>query len=157
MTESPKLTGHLLSIKTRVPYDEAINHPFLHSAGLRTLNNDLLALWLSQDRIYAGHAYPRFIGYLMTKIPFASHHGVNSEQELKNQRILRILAFCVENIVREESFFRDTSKKFGLPLDVWNEREATRNYTAEMLRVGSSLSLEEGLVFLWAMEKVRVI
>jgi thiaminase len=151
-----KLTDHLVCIQTTKAYADATDHPFLRAAGSRTLKDDLLALWLSQDRIYAAHAYPRFIGLLISKIPFAPHHGVNSAEEKMNQRILKILAFCIENIVREESFFRDTSEKYGLPIDVWREREATRNYTAEMLRVGSALSLEEGLVFLWAMEKVRV-
>jgi hypothetical protein len=50
--------------------------------------------------------------------------------------------------VREVDFFWDTSKKFGINMEGWIERKATRDYTAEMSRVASSGLLEEGLVFL---------
>jgi hypothetical protein len=38
-------------------------------------------------------------------------------------------------------------------MEGWIERKGTRDYTAEMFRVASS-GLFEGLVFLWAMERV---
>ncbi|KAJ2990339.1 hypothetical protein NUW54_g8498 [Trametes sanguinea] len=40
------------------------------------------------------------------------------------------------------------------PFAQWRERKATRDYTAEMARMGALGSLEDGLVFLWAMERV---
>ena len=151
------LTKHLLSLHTDIPYSSAVSHPFLESAAKGTLDPSLLALWLAQDRIYAMHAYPHFIGALMARINFSSAHSVSSREELMNQRILKMLAFCLESVMKEAEFFKDTAKKNNLPLDGWKERKATRDYTAEMCRVSNAMSIEDGLVFLWAMEKVIVI
>jgi thiaminase len=149
------LTKHLVSLHSIPrPYTAATEHPFLSAAGNGTLSDSLLALWLSQDRIYAAHAYPRFIGLLISKIPFSSSDALDSQEELKNQKILKILAFSLDNVVREAAFFRETSEKWGLDMECWKERKATRDYTAEMAKASSYSSLEDGLIFLWAMEKV---
>lgn len=148
-------TEHLLSMQTTQPYNAAVKHPFLCAAGEGTVSAELLSLWLSQDRIYAAHAYPRFIGSLIAKIPFSSHHELNSLQEREHKRILSCLSFALQNIVREADFFLDTSKDFKLDIICWKERPETRAYTAEMARVASHSTLQEGLIFLWAMEKAR--
>lgn len=148
------LSQSLLASTAKQSYDAAVKHPFLQAAGERTLNAELLSLWLSQDRIYAAHAYPRVIGSLISKIPFSSHHSIAGPEEERNKHLLAVLTYSLQNIVREANFFLDTSKKYGLDLDCWKERPETRAYTAEMARVASQGSLEEGLVFLWAMEKV---
>jgi thiaminase len=148
------LTEHLVSLhSTPRPYSAATEHPFLSAAGNGTLSDPLLALWLSQDRIYAAHAYPRFIGLLISKIPFSSSDALDSTKEKHNQKVLKILAFSLENVVREAAFFKDTSQKWGLDMECWKERKATRDYTAEMARVSSYGSLKDGVIFLWAMEK----
>ena len=149
-----QLTNHLLSLSTSTPYDAAIKHEFLSSAGNGTLGNDRLAFWLAQDRIYAAHAYPRFIGALIANIPYNSLHPIQSTEELLNQRILKTLVFCLENVVREVAFFSETGQTWGLDLHVWKERRETRDYTAEMARITAGTGIEDGLVFLWAMEKV---
>lgn len=151
---SIKLTDHLLSTPTNPTYDEATRHPFLTEAGSGTLPLPRLALWLSQDRIYAAHAYPRFIGSLISRIPFHQADAITSPREQQNQRILQALVKCLNNIVREVDFFLDTSETFGISMEGWIERKGTRDYTAEMSRVASSSGLFEGLVFLWAMERV---
>lgn len=151
----PSLTDHLVNLPTVPTYPEAINHPFLIAAGHGTLTPDLLALWLSQDRIYAAHAYPAFIGSLIANIPWDSSHGLSSPEEQKNQRILSILVYSLENVVREVNFFKETAAKWKLPLECWRERKGTRNYTAEMAKISKNGRIEEGLVFLWAMERVR--
>ena len=151
------LTDHLQCLSTATPYPAAISHPFLKAAANGSLDPSLLALWLSQDRIYALHAYPRFIGALIAKINFNSTHGVSSPEELMNRRILKILAFSLDAIMKEADFFESTAQKLGLPLDGWKERKATRDYSAEMCRVATTMKIEEGLVFLWAMEKVYVL
>jgi hypothetical protein len=61
----------------------------------------------------------------------------------------------LENIVKEVEFFTTTARTHGLDLGVWEEREGTREYVAEMARMADDENLGEGLVFLWAMEKVR--
>lgn len=158
MASTTSLTEYLTSLHLNSTlYSAATKHPFLTAAGNGTLPDALLALWLSQDRIYAAHAYPQFIGLLISKIPFSSSHTLDSVEERMNQQILKLLVFSLENIVKEASFFRDVSKKWGLDIECWKERKATRDYTAEMARIANSGSLEDGLVFLWAMEQVSDI
>lgn len=77
-------------------------------------------------------------------------------REKRNQKILRVLVSALDNIVREAEFFKKTSQDWGLDIERWEERKATRDYTAEMARVSGSRSLEEGLIFLWAMERVSM-
>ncbi|KAK0220310.1 hypothetical protein IW262DRAFT_1014668 [Armillaria fumosa] len=146
------LTDHLLSLRTPVPYADALRHPFLISAASGAISHERLGFWLSQDRLYAAHAYPRFIGSLISAIPYDAAHKIGSPEERLNQRILDVLVFSLTNVVREVNFFEETAKEWGLRIEGWKERKGTRDYTAEMARV--SRSLEEGLVFLWAMEKV---
>ncbi|KAF9567136.1 heme oxygenase-like protein [Agrocybe pediades] len=151
---STKLTEHLLSISTLPPYAAATRHSFLTQARNSTLPDRKLSLWLSQDRIYAAHAYPRFIGALISHIPFTDSDAVHGDDERRKQRILEVLVGCLDNIVREVRFFQDTAAEFGLQIEGWPERKGTRDYTAEMARISLSGSLEDGLVFLWAMEQV---
>ncbi|KAI0918822.1 hypothetical protein AcW1_009466 [Taiwanofungus camphoratus] len=149
-----KLTTHLLSLSTPRPYSAATEHPFLAAAGRGTLPPALLALYLSQDRIYAAHAYPAFIGRLLAAVPFSSLDDPNSPEERLNQRIVQALSGALENVVREVAFFGETAERWGLQLKGWKERKATRDYTAEMARIGAEGRIEDGLVFLWAMEQV---
>jgi hypothetical protein len=130
-------------------------HPFLLAASSCTLSHKSLALWLSQDRLYAGCGYPKFIGALVSNIPFrSSSNGWNSPEEILNSLILRILTLSLENIQQEILFFKDVEEEYALA-SVGNERKATRDYLAEMRSVSTSGGMEDGLVFLWAMEKVR--
>ncbi|KAE9404570.1 heme oxygenase-like protein [Gymnopus androsaceus JB14] len=152
MQDSKFLTKHLLSLAT--PYASATTHSFLAAAGNGSLSHNLLSFWLYQDRIYAAQAYPKFIGSLISNIPFDPAHGLSSPEENLNKRILKILLFALENIVRESSFFQETAQKWGLKLEGWPERKGTRDYTAEMERM--SKNWIDGLVFLWAMEKSRL-
>jgi hypothetical protein len=65
-----------------------------------------------------------------------------------------LIADALSNIAREAGFFEDVARRHGMQLNDWEERKATRDYTAEMVRVTSG-TFEEGIIFLWAMEKVR--
>ncbi|KAI0703682.1 heme oxygenase-like protein [Cerioporus squamosus] len=135
---SVPLTTHLVSLSTPRPYAAATEHAFLTAAGTGTLPLPLLSLYLSQDRIYAAHGYPRFIGQLLTRIP----------------DVVKLLAFALQNVHREVGMFAEVERKYGLNFGQWRERKATRDYTAEMARVGAFGTLEDGLVFLWAMERL---
>ncbi|KAG6860561.1 hypothetical protein C0995_009843 [Termitomyces sp. Mi166 len=151
-----KITSHLLSLTpTSALYSRATKeHPFLISAAKDSLSDRLLSLWLLQDRIYAAHAYPRFVGTLISYIPFRPPVLSASVALDHSQRILKILVFSLENVVREVGFFDDTAKEWRLDLSRWKERKGTRDYTAEMARISGTGKVEEGLLFLWAMEKV---
>ena len=154
---SQTLTQHLQSIPTQTPYTAATQHPFLVAAGTGKLSKDLLSLYLSQDRLYAAHAGGRFVGQLAAAVPFSSLDKLNSEREQFNQRIIRLLAYCLQSCVRESHFFFvEVAEKYGLDLDGWHERKATRDYMDAMAAAGSLGTLEDGLVFLWANERVRV-
>ena len=149
------LTTHLASLSTPRPYAAATQHAFLTATGTGTLPLPLLSLYLSQDRIYAAHGYPRFIGRLIAAIPYSSGHATLSKEEKQNARTLQVLVFCLQNVVREVGFFDDLGNAHGFDVNGWKERKGTRDYLAEMTRVSSEGVLFEGLVFLWAMEKVR--
>lgn len=151
------ITRTLLTSRNGEEYISATQHEFLKAAGRKTLSAEQLSLWLSQDHEYAAHAYPRFIGALIAKIPLSSHYEPDSLQEARHQRVLALLTYALQNIVREANFFRDCHTKHGLDIFNWKERQETRNYTAEMARVASQYTLEEGIVFLWAMEKVILL
>ncbi|GJE94559.1 heme oxygenase-like protein [Phanerochaete sordida] len=148
------LTSHLYSLSTSRPYSAATEHRFLTTAGNGTLSAEHVSLWLAQDRLYAAHAYPRFIGLLLASVPFSSRHPLASPQEALHKRIVALASYALTNVVREVNFFGDTAKQFGLDLGAWKERKETRDYTAEMIRVGATGSVEDMLVFLWAMERV---
>ncbi|KAG6914227.1 hypothetical protein DXG01_001665 [Tephrocybe rancida] len=150
------ITSHLLSLSsTSSLYARATkDHPFLVSAANDNLSTGLLSLWLSQDRIYAAQAYPRFAGALISHIPFRPPTLSASTAPDYSQRVLKILVFALQNVIREVGFFDDTSELWGLDLGQWRERKGTRDYTAEMARIFGSGKLEEGMLFLWAMEKV---
>ncbi|KAK7462697.1 hypothetical protein VKT23_007285 [Stygiomarasmius scandens] len=155
MSQPFSLTRHLSSLTESQSYTSATQHPFLRAAGDGTLSKNLLSFWLSQDRIYAAHAYPKFIGSLIANIPFSSSDlSSTNTSEALNQRVLQMLSACLTNVVREVNFFHETSAKWDLKLDGWEERKGTRDYTAEMTRISANGRIEDGLVFLWAMEKV---
>ena len=149
------LTTHLTSLSTPRPYSAATEHAFLTAAGTGTLPPALLSLYLSQDRLYAAHAYPRFLGHLLTHVPFSSRHAPDSPEERLHGEIVDVLAGALQNVRREVGLFAEVQRAHSLPpFAQWRERKATRDYTAEMARVGAFGTLEDGLVFLWAMERV---
>ncbi|PIL23360.1 hypothetical protein GSI_14671 [Ganoderma sinense ZZ0214-1] len=152
---SVPLTTHLVSLSTPRPYSAATEHAFLAAAGTGTLSAPLLSLYLSQDRIYAAHAYPRFLGQLLARVPFSSLHAPDSREERFNSEVVGVLSDALLNVRREVGLFEEVERKYALPsFTGWKERKATQDYTAEMARVGALGSFEDGLVFLWAMERV---
>lgn len=156
------ITAHLLTLHTTPTYSTATKtHPFLTSAGDGTLTDTRLSIWLSQDRIYAAQAYPRFIGSLISHIPFdkplsGAATAVEDDGDDHSQRILKILVFSLENIIREVDFFDATTRRWSLDVEGWKARKGTRDYVAEMASISKNGRIEEGLLFLWAMEKVSV-
>ena len=148
------LTAHLLSLSTPRPYSAATEHPFLTAAGLGTLPRPLLSLWLAQDRLYAAHGYPAFIGRALAAVPFSSLDAPDAPRERAHQAIVRALSGALANVVREVGFFGEVAAAHALELGGWRERKATRDYTAEMARVGAEGRIEDAMVFLWAMEQV---
>ncbi|KAI0036220.1 heme oxygenase-like protein [Vararia minispora EC-137] len=147
-----KLSEHLISLSSSIHTNR-----FLVDAGTGELPDARLALWLAQDRLYASHAYPRFIGRLIAAIPFSSTDRTTSREDRFNTQILKTLVFSLDNIVREVGFFDELGSNCSMNVNEWKERKATRDYAAEMTRVSTDDGLFEGLVFLYAMELIYLI
>jgi len=154
MPVNVKLTSHLLSLPTVRPYSAATEHTFLQQAGEGTLSKPLLSCFIAQDRLYAAHGYPKFIGHLLASIPFSSSHALKGKDETLHKHVVDIASLSLQNVVRESNFFVETGERFGLNLEEWRERKGTRDYLAEMARFGGSGRMEDCVVFLWAMGKV---
>ncbi|KAI0763028.1 heme oxygenase-like protein [Trametes elegans] len=168
MSDSVPLTAHLAALSTPRPYAAATEHAFLTAAGTGTLPPALLSLYLAQDRRYAAHAYPRFLGQLLARVPLplpsspapsaysstTTTTAAAAAADGQHAARVGVLADALQNVRREVGLFGAVDGAHGLRLARWRERKATRDYAAEMARVGALGTFEDGLVFLWAMERV---
>jgi hypothetical protein len=81
-----------------------------------------------------------------------------------------LLSFSLSNVKRETDFFVETAKEHGLDIHPGGEmpvinlenglgeyEEITRAYVDFLWGTGAGGSVEEGLVLLWAMEKVSLV
>lgn len=177
---SHSLTEALLSLpNTSESYKRATQHPFLAQAGMLALSTDSLQRWLTQDRLYALVGYSAFLGTLIAKLP-APIAGPSSPEGILHRRRLTVLAGAMANIDREVGFFEQVAKENGLdlatkpkPTAAQNEvnshkqvpagsplvdlgllNSITRGYIDFMVSTASRGTFEEGLVLLWAMEKL---
>ena len=109
------LTTHLASLSTPRPYAAATQHAFLTATGTGTLPLPLLSLYLSQDRIYAAHGYPRFIGQLLTRIPYSSTHALDSPEEQLHSDVVKLLAFALQSVHHEVGMFGEDKREYRQP------------------------------------------
>ncbi|KAH9940306.1 heme oxygenase-like protein [Amylocystis lapponica] len=136
-SDTSNLTAHLSTLSPTT------QHPFLTAAGRGTLSPSRLSFYLAMDRNFVAQAYP-FLGRLLAAVPFSSLHGPDSAVGRKNARIVRIITYSLTNVVREVEFFGIIAERYGLNLNGWPENKATRDYTAEMARVGAEGRIEDG-------------
>ncbi|GJN90641.1 hypothetical protein Rhopal_003653-T1 [Rhodotorula paludigena] len=146
----------------------ATQHPFLAAAGKHELSSAKLSEWLTQDRMYALHGYPKFIASLISALPLSS-----PAHQTASQSTLSLLSYALSNIYREVGFFDSLSPRFGLNLATRPAtaaggadrlegalmRTETRAYVNLLIATGAEAGrngggMEEGLVLLWAMEKL---
>ncbi|BGP24697.1 transcription regulator PAB1642 [Rhodotorula toruloides] len=152
----------------------ATQHPFLAAAGRHELARDKLSEWLTQDRCYALHGYPKFIASLISALPLSSF-----PHQADAHKTLSLLSYALSNIDREVTFFDDLSSKYLVDLEVSPDEEerdnklkrpigslqgqvlrpTTRAYIDLMIATGAEASrnggnLEEAIVLLWTMEKL---
>ncbi|KAJ8501610.1 hypothetical protein ONZ45_g12093 [Pleurotus djamor] len=154
------LTEHLLSLpRAKSSYEQATSkHPFLVAAANGTLSAPLLGYYLSQDRIYAAYAYPKFIGGLFRRID--SYH--NTARPGQPKSLLPLLTASLAGVIREVGFFDEFAAEYGLDIASftnesapYTSRAGTLSYVAHMAYVAEwADTWEEGVIFLWAMEKV---
>ncbi|KAL0959700.1 hypothetical protein HGRIS_011395 [Hohenbuehelia grisea] len=165
MSSGQSLTSHLTSLpRLRSLHERATStHPFLSAAQNGSLSSELLGYYLGQDRIYASYAYPKYIAGLIRKIDACPEVPPGS---VAQESILPLLSSSLSGVVHEVQFFDETAKKYGLvsyppsaragiSRPPYTMRPGTRNYLSEMARVAEwNDTWQEGVVFLWAMEKV---
>ncbi|ETS76946.1 hypothetical protein PFICI_10820 [Pestalotiopsis fici W106-1] len=173
----PSLTARLLSHpQTPDAYKRATQSPFLQLAGQGRLPPTTLSQWLAQDRLYA-QAYARFIGGLLSRVrlPVRSDRPI---RETLEWRVVQVLKSSLDGILVELAFFEDTAAKYGLDLAAvvpaekvvgssgggggsgkeFGPNPTTAAYVDLFDSFGAggnaNKSVFEGLVLLWATEKV---
>ena len=92
--------------------------------------------------------------------------GKNGSEPTLEERILAMLSSSLSNIVREIEFFRKTAReneldvmkgpRIGLSVEDDLTGSITKGYTDFMISTAATGSLSDGLVLLWATEKVRI-
>ena len=180
MAPSQSLTQFLLSHpSTSDLYIPATQSPFLRLAGQGKLPLDILSHWLSQDRLYA-QAYIRFIGGLISRVSLPVRFDGEASKSISTieWRILKLLSSALDGIMTEVQFFETTAGKYGIDLQstsgfseedgsstIFHPNKVTSEYinlfdsfhdsTPESKSMRSEpKSLLEGMVLLWATEKV---
>ncbi|KAI0898409.1 heme oxygenase-like protein [Annulohypoxylon nitens] len=172
----PKMSEYLLSSPDISDlYQRATQSQFLSLAGEGQLSSDILSQWLSQDRLYA-QAYVRFAGGLMSRVQLPTNVGDRDFTKTLEWRILSLIQTALAGVWRELQFFEETAKKYGLDLeapgpvaegsnlsnksDGFSSNKVTQDYinlfdsfTAQP-RGDKSKTLLDGLILLWATEKV---
>ncbi|ORY66469.1 uncharacterized protein BCR38DRAFT_340062 [Pseudomassariella vexata] len=168
------ITHHLLhNAETAQLYRNATQSNYLRLAGQGKLPKDDLSKWLSQDRLYA-QAYTRFIGGLISRLhlPMSSQRGTVDTLEW---RVLAMLQGALEGIMTELQFFEKTAREYDLDLQAcsacsssqgatdFRPDDVTKRYIDLFDSFGGEAkknagaqhkSLIQGLVLLWATEKV---
>lgn len=148
------LTKDLLE-RDRNHQDLATQHPFLVHAAKGTIAPQKLAEWLVQDEHYV-HAYTPFIGRLMSKLELPTTIPLGRRNESLHHRILDVLIAASANIRREETFFAETIRDYGLQEHAKEEPPnfATESYLKLFHEVGTRGSLLDGMILLWGTEYV---
>ncbi|BGP16273.1 hypothetical protein JCM10213_007717 [Rhodosporidiobolus nylandii] len=145
----------------------ATEAPFLEKAGRHELSRETLSEWLAQDRAYALQGYPKFIAQMITALPLSS-----PSQQSSATSLLSLFSYALSNIHREVTFFDSLGPRFGLDLSrappasdgegkLQGSRlkPLTKAYVDLLIATGAEAGrsgggVEEGLVLLWAMEKI---
>jgi hypothetical protein len=114
----------------------------------------------------------QYASLLISRLPLPSSPppSIASSKSKALYSAISLLSFSLSNVKRETDFFVQTALEHGLDLrpngfmPVINEgnglgeyKEVTRSYVDLLWGVGAGGSLEEGLVLLWAMEKVCTV
>ncbi|KAK8089180.1 transcription regulator [Apiospora hydei] len=163
MSSHKSITAHLLDHPdTAEMYKQATQCRFLELAGQGRLPKESLSQWLSQDRLYA-QAYCRFIGGLISRVQLPSSSATEASRTTPF-RILLMLQTAMIGVTTELQFFEKTAVEYQLDLAAMEggqEFEANKAteacinlFDSFTVEGGKERSLLQGLVMLWALEKV---
>jgi len=169
---SPKsLTAHLLTIDTH-SFTCATQSTFLSRAATNQLPKHLLSQWLANDLLYM-RGYIKLVGELLStiKLPATPASAKDDPTDAVEHRLVDWLIDALVNIRREERFFVDVSKKWGIDVNLtdgngvveenrkieglkrfeWLFDNAMKEYGKQE---GAVLPWLEGVVLFWATEIV---
>ncbi|KAK6841832.1 hypothetical protein PG990_006176 [Apiospora arundinis] len=163
MSSHKSITAHLLHHPdTAELYKKATQSRFLELAGQGRLPKKALSEWLSQDRLYA-QAYCRLIGGLISRVQLPLSSATEAGRTT-SFRVLLMLQTALSGVTTELQFFEKTAMEYELDLAAmeggqeFEANEVTKacinlfdSFTTE---AGKGRSLLQGLVILWALEKV---
>jgi hypothetical protein len=109
--------------------------------------------------------YPKFISLLTSRVPLRVSSNISKSGPTLEERILALLSSALSNVVREVDFFKQTAQENGLDITKQSKNgfsvesdltgPVTKAYTDFMVSTAATGSLSDGLVVLWATEKVR--
>ncbi|AEO66502.1 uncharacterized protein THITE_2154552 [Thermothielavioides terrestris NRRL 8126] len=112
--ESWSLTEHLLATQEAL-YKSATQHPFLLAGAEGRLPKDKLSRWLANDRLYI-HSYIRAAGQLLASIDLPQQ--IAQSQEAFETQLADWLIEALVAIRKEERFFIDVAKRYGLGIEL---------------------------------------
>lgn len=108
-------------------FRRATQSTFLKHAAQGTLHKDTLGRWLANDRLYI-HGYIRAAGHLLSILPLPE--TVSTDVEASHQHgsdpASKLLAWTVDalvNIQREERFFVETARRYGISVNLPADEE----------------------------------
>lgn len=98
-------------------YLRATRSPFLTAAAAGKAPKDVLGRWLANDRLYI-HAYIRGVGRLLSALRLPDTVAATTTTTTVSERLLQWLVDALANVRREERFFVETARRFGIEVDL---------------------------------------
>ncbi|WVF66804.1 hypothetical protein IAT40_001546 [Kwoniella sp. CBS 6097] len=146
--------------------EKAITHPFLKACGEGNIETEPLREWLKQDYLFAYEGGIKYTAALLSKLSLSP--SASSIRTPIAAKAVPILGWCATNLLRETDWFLSVAKDHGIDVFDPARREVdvekhgllgeyhpvTRGYIDYLQTIGALGSIEEGLVVLWASEKI---
>jgi len=110
------ITAELLSSNPSA-FQKATQSNFLKSAALGKTPKDVLGTWLANDRLYI-HSYIKAIGRLLTVLDLPQQVPEPADCDPASIKLLDWIVASMVNIRREEKFFIDVARKFGIEVSL---------------------------------------
>lgn len=117
----PSFTQQLLN-SDRHGFQQATQSPFLAAAARGEVPKDILGKWLANDRMYI-HNYIIGGGRLL-----CTHELPLTAAESSESPFVKLVDWVIEalvNVRREERFFIDTARQYGITIDLPKSRDGT--------------------------------
>ncbi|WWC98904.1 hypothetical protein V866_005798 [Kwoniella sp. B9012] len=165
MSTKQKFTDYLLE-KYADDFKLATQHEFLKQSGEGSINSEVLKEWLKQDYLFAYEGGIKYTAALLSKINLSP--SSSAIRPFPASDLVPILGWSATNLLRETDWFLSVASQHGLEVfdDKPRERDMnkygllgeyspiTRGYIDYLQVIGALGSIEEGMMVLWASEKI---